>query len=65
MQAYVCLVFNGARVRAFGIEGADDTDALEQAAAVLNSQPSYQTVEIWLGGRLVGKVENGHSESPG
>ena len=64
MQAYICLVMNGTRLRAFGIEGVDDADALEQATVVLNSQPSNQSVEIWHCGRFVGQAENSCSSLP-
>ena len=64
MEAYICLIMNGARLRAFGIECADDVDALEHTTAILNSQPSNRTVEIWHGGRFVGQAENNCTDLP-
>ena len=65
MEAYICLIMNGTRLRAFGIECANDADALEQATVVLNSQPSNQSVEIWHCGRFVGQAENCCSDLSG
>jgi hypothetical protein len=62
MQSYICLVMNGGRLRALGIECADDADALEQATTILNSQPSNQSVEIWHGGRFVTQAESNYSD---
>jgi len=64
METYVCQIMNGARLRAFGIECADDADALARATAILNSQPSNRTVEIWRQGRCVGRVENNCTDLP-
>jgi hypothetical protein len=52
MEAYICLIMNGARFHAFGIQCANDADALEQVTAILNSQASNQFVEVWHCGRL-------------
>jgi hypothetical protein len=65
MEAYICLVLNGGRLRAFGIECLDDAVAVEQATTILRSQPSNQSVEIWRHGRCVGSVENNGSDMHG
>jgi hypothetical protein len=62
MDAYICLIMNGARLRAFGIECADDAAAVEQASTALKSQPTSQSVEIWQGGRFVGKLQSDSAE---
>jgi hypothetical protein len=63
MDAYICLIMNGARLRAFGIECADDAAAVEQATTALNSHPGNRSIEIWQSGRFVGKLKSGYAES--
>ena len=60
MNQYWCYVLNReGRVNAREtVEVSNDNDAFGQAQSYLMQNPSFQTVEVWLEDRYVGKIHN-------
>ncbi len=57
MPDYRCYLMNGGRIHAVqNLEGADDAEVVVKAAALLKSKPEHQSVEIWVGSRMIARV---------
>lgn len=60
MTTYRCYFMSGEHAPVLEIlECDEDTDVIFKAAALLNSKPEHQGIEIWKDARLVARVPRG------
>lgn len=57
MPAYRCYLMSSDQIQGVRIfECADDAEVILKAAALLESHPEHQNIEIWDGKRMVWRV---------
>lgn len=63
MRDYRCYLMTGENIYGVqNLDGADDAEVVAKAAALLQSKPEHQSIEIWDGKRMVARVPR-HEES--
>jgi hypothetical protein len=64
MAGYRCYLMTGENI--YGVqtlEGADDAEVVAKAAALLQSKPEHQSIEVWDGKRMVARVPRAESDT--
>lgn len=57
VATYRCFLVSGERIQSVqSLECADDAEVLRKGAALLDSKPEHQAIEIWEHGRFVKRL---------